>query len=261
MKNKIAFISLMLLFSVSICPAQILDISIEYNSKSPSFLPVYFWVKNNTGKNIPNVEYILNDSYFYSANLSVNGEGLNLLDFAKRDGTRYDYFSIKPIELKVKSKQGVYSTKLDDIPYEKDVLLKYSQIIDFLIEVFMGFNEQDSLTSLPASEEFRDKRDPLQYSQIIEAIRVHTRDIEPASLMVQVAFGYASDDKSTPQEISTRKVEITDFLRSYFQSKTVAELKQEEKIKIDLRNEMNDNVLTGNKIKDVRFAKYEIMEP
>ena len=117
-----------------------------------------------------------------------------------------------------------------------------------------------SHTGLPVSEEFRDKRDPLQYSQIIEALRIHTKDTVPASLMVQVAFGYTSNDKSTPQEISARKVEITDFLRSYFQSKTVAELRQEEKIKIEIRNEMNDHVLTRNKIKDVRFTKYEIVE-
>ncbi len=123
----------------------------------------------------------------------------------------------------------------------------------------MGAGGQ-SYTGNPVSEDFRDKRDPLQYSQIIEALRVHTRDAVPASLMVQVAFGYTSNDKSTPQEISARKVEITDFLRSYFQSKTVAELRQEEKIKIEIRNEMNDNVLTRNKIKDVRFTKYEIVE-
>ena len=115
-----------------------------------------------------------------------------------------------------------------------------------------------SHTGLPTSEEFRDKRDPLQYSQIIEALRVHTADNVPASLMVQVAFGYSN--KVTAQEISARKIEITDFLRSYFQSKTVAELKQEGKIKIEIRNEMNDNVLTTGKIKDVRFTKYEIVE-
>jgi len=117
-----------------------------------------------------------------------------------------------------------------------------------------------SHTQFATSEEFRDKRDPLQYSQIIEALRVHTADNVPASLMVQVAFGYTSNDKSTPQELSARKVEITDFLRSYFQGKTVAELKQEGKVKIEIRNEMNDNVLTSGKIKDVRFTKYEIVE-
>ena len=260
MKNKVAFISLVLLFSLSVCSAQVLDISIEYDSKTSRFLPVYFCIKNNTGKGIPNVEYILNDSYFYSSNLSSSGGSLNLLDFAKQDGTRYDYFSIKPLELKVKSKAGIYSVKLDDIPYEKGLPLKYSQLIEALVEAFMGYDEQYIPSCFPVSEEFKDKRDPLQYSQIIEALRVKTKDSIPASLIVQVAFGYNSNDKSTPQEISSRKVEITDFLRAYFQSKTVAELKQEEKIKIEIRNEMNDNVLTRNKIKDVSFTKYEIVE-
>lgn len=118
----------------------------------------------------------------------------------------------------------------------------------------------DSNTRFPDSEEIRDKRDPLLYSQIIETLTVHTRDTVPASVTVQVAFGYASNDKATPQEISARKVPITDFLRSYFQSKTVAELRQEKKIKIEIRNEMNDNILTRNKIKDVSFTKYEIVE-
>ena len=117
-----------------------------------------------------------------------------------------------------------------------------------------------SNTQISTSEEFRDKRDPLLYSQIIETLTVHTRDSVPASVTVQVAFGYASNDKATPQEISARKVPITDFLRSYFQSKTVAELRQERKIKIEIRNEMNDNILTRNKIKDVSFTKYEIVE-
>ena len=261
MKNRIAVVFVTMLFSLSVCYAQVLDISIEYNSKTPSFLPVCFWINNNTGMDIPNVEYILNDSYFYRSSLSSHGENLNLFDFAKQDGTRYDYFTIKPIELKVKSKLGAYSVKFDNIPYERDSFVQYSQVLESFMKAFVGYNEQCILSYLPPSEEFKDGRKPLQYSQIIEELRVQTKDSVTASLMVRVAFGYSSNDKSTPQEIDTRKVEITDFLRSYFQSKTVAELKQEEKIKIELRNEMNDNVLTRNKIKDVRFTKYDIIEP
>ena len=231
MKHKIIFLSLVLLFFLFGCYAQKLDISIKYNSKNPNIPPTLYWVNNNTGEDIPDVEYILNDSYFYSSDLPASGNGFDLFDFTKQDGTRYDYFSVKPIELKVKSKKGVYSVKFDDIP----------------------------LNIIP--EEFRGKREPLLYSQVIDAITVHTIDFVPASVTVQVAFGYASDDKSTPQNISARKIEITDFLRSYFQSKTVQELRQEKKIKIEIRNKMNDNILTKTKIKDVLFTKYEIIEP
>jgi len=234
MKRKIIFLSLVLLLFLSGAYAQKLDISIEYDSSSSSFPHILYWVNNNTGEDISSVEYILNGSYFYTSNLPVGGDYLDLFEFAKLDGTRYNYFSIKPIELKVKSKKGIFSVKFDDIPDKK-------------------------YTPFPVSEEFREKREPLLYSQVIDAITVHTIDSVPVT--VQVAFGYASDDKATPQEISTRKIEITDFLRSYFQTKTTHELRQEEKIKIEIRDEINDNVLTRNRIKDVRFTKYEIVEP
>lgn len=164
------------------------------------------------------------------------------------------------MEANAKSKRGggIISTIIKWVALVIGALIVIVTVVVITVKI-MGVGGS-SQTTLPVSEEFRDKRDPFQYSQIIDALRVHTKDSVPASLMVQVAFGYTSNDKSTPQEISARKVEITDFLRSYFQSKTVAELKQEEKIKIEIRNEMNDNVLTRNKIKDVRFTKYEIVE-
>lgn len=85
-------------------------------------------------------------------------------------------------------------------------------------------------------------------------------DRTPATLVVKVVLGYTYNDKSTPQELTARKVEIIDFLRSYFKTKTVAELQQEKKIKIEIRNEINDNILTKNKIKDVLFTQYDIVE-
>lgn len=163
------------------------------------------------------------------------------------------------VEVAQKPKRGgLVTTLLKWVAVVIGALLVIITVVYITVRLMWGSGPNS--TTFPQSEEFRDKRDPLQYSQIIEALRVHTRDNVPASLMVQVAFGYTSNDKTTPQEITARKVEITDFLRSYFQSKTVAELRAEEKIKIEIRNEMNDNVLTRNKIKDVRFTKYEIVE-
>jgi len=163
------------------------------------------------------------------------------------------------VEVAQKPKRGgLVTTLLKWVAVVIGALLVIITVVYITVTLMWGSGPNS--TTFPQSEEFRDKRDPLQYSQIIEALRVHTRDNVPASLMVQVAFGYTSNDKTTPQEITARKVEITDFLRSYFQSKTVAELRAEEKIKIEIRNEMNDNVLTRNKIKDVRFTKYEIVE-
>ena len=234
MKNKIRFLSLVLLLSISSCSAQKLDISIKYNSKNPSPPYVFYWVDNNTGEDIPNVEYVLNDSYFYNSDLPAGGDSLDLFEFAKRDGTRYDFFSVKPIELKVKSKKGSYLVKFDDIP----------------LNLFS-----------PVPEEYRTTRDILQWYQEVGVLKIPTADTPSWSLLVDIALGYTNNDKATLQELSERKVEIIDFLKSYFKNKTAAELRQEEKIKIEIKHEINDNVLTKNKIKDVRFTQYDIVEP
>ncbi|HOT63377.1 MAG TPA: flagellar basal body-associated FliL family protein, partial [Treponemataceae bacterium] len=64
----------------------------------------------------------------------------------------------------------------------------------------------------------------------------------------------------TPTELSARLVELKDFLRTFFTRKTAAELKNEDKIKIEIRNAINDNILSKSKIKDVRFTQYDIVE-
>ena len=232
--KKIAVL-LLLLISLSACSAQRLDVSIEYNSKAPHLLPTCFWINNNTGEDIPNVEYILNDCYFYNSDLPIGGDGFDLSDFVKRDGRRYDFLSVKPLELKVKSKKGTYAVKFDDIPYENA-----------------------SLSHIP--EEYRDSKDVLQYYSEVGAIKIFTKDVVPGTIVVNVELGYSQNDKTTSQELTARLVELKNFLRTYFQSKTIAELKQEEKIKIEIRNQINDNILSKSKIKAVAFTQYDIIE-
>ena len=146
----------------------------------------------------------------------------------------------------------------------KWVAIVLAALIFIVTVVVMTMNIREkkgrSHSEYPVSEEYRDSRDVLQWYQAIGVLRIQTAERIPATLIVDVALGYTNNDKSTPQELSARKVEIIDFLRSYFRNKTVAELRQEEKIKIEIRNEVNDNILTKNKIKDVRFTQYDIVE-
>ena len=60
-----------------------------------------------------------------------------------------------------------------------------------------------------------------------------------------------------------RSVEIKDFLRRYFSGKTAAELKNvdnEDKLKMEIRNGINDKVLSGSKIRDVSFDQKDVIE-
>jgi flagellar FliL protein len=123
----------------------------------------------------------------------------------------------------------------------------------------MGGNTKTQ-TAIPISEEYVGKREVYFWWEALGTIQTRSSDSIPASIMVNLAFGYPVDDKVTPAELSSRKVELLDRIRSFFKNKTSAELANEEMIKIEIRNLINDNILTKSKIRDVRFTKYEIVE-
>ena len=93
-------------------------------------------------------------------------------------------------------------------------------------------------------------------------ISAKTSDDIPASVMVEVVLGYKQDDKATSSEITARQIEIKDFLRRYFSQRTVEELKanNEDKLRIEIRNAINDDILSSSKIRDVRFLSLNVIE-
>ena len=115
------------------------------------------------------------------------------------------------------------------------------------------------LSEYPTSVEYRDTREVLSwYSD--GSFSTLTND--GGSAQVDVSLGYSSNDKTASQELSERRIEIRDFLRNYFSSKDSAELRgmsNEENIKIEIRNLINDNILSKSKIKSVKFTQYNIL--
>ncbi len=117
-------------------------------------------------------------------------------------------------------------------------------------------------SSIPVSQEYAGKREILSWYSSLGQIRAKTSDSIPASVLVDVVLGYKVDDKVTSTEITQRQIEIKDFLRRYFTEKTIQELKpqNEEKLRIEIRNSINDDILSNSKIKDVRFLTLEVIE-
>jgi flagellar FliL protein len=114
---------------------------------------------------------------------------------------------------------------------------------------------------VPISQDYQAKREVLDWYQAIGQIRIRSSDPIPASITVEPVFGYKQADKTTQTELTSRQIEIKDFLRRYFSEKAVADLRQnEEKIKIEIRNSINDDILTSSKIRDVKFLAFEIVE-
>jgi len=93
-----------------------LNIEVVDNRKHVSTEPIYYWVNNSTGETLKNVEFSINDTYFHAIDIPTDGNNLDLYDFAAKDGKRFDYLETKPLTLKAKSKQGVYSISFEDIP-------------------------------------------------------------------------------------------------------------------------------------------------
>ncbi|WP_314847334.1 flagellar basal body-associated FliL family protein [Treponema lecithinolyticum] len=118
-----------------------------------------------------------------------------------------------------------------------------------------------STAAVPVSQEYQPKRPEYDWYQSIPEVRAKTVDTMPASVIVNVVLGYKKDDKVASNEITARKVEIQDYLRKYFSSKKIAELRPqyEDMLKLEIKNDIND-ILTSSSIRDVRFLKFEIVE-
>lgn len=231
MKIKFFFIALLSALVVS-CSGQELNISVENNSKDYHAPQVFYWINNDTGAEIKNIEWSLNGVYFYAADLPVDGDHLDLFDFAKKDGTRYDYFSVKPIELKAKCKQGHYSVKFDDIPFDFGAVM-------------------------PSVDDY--KSADVVYSWTAD-FAAENKTADGAAVSLSVSFGYKTDDKATLTEIMAQKDIITVYLRQFIAQKSAADLspKKEDSLQTEIKNAVNDYILTSSKIRAVRFKSLDI---
>lgn len=155
-------------------------------------------------------------------------------------------------------KAGLVSTLLKYVALVLAALIFIVTVVVITVN-FMG-KKGSSHSGYPIAEEYRDSRELLQWYSAIGQVKALTADSIPGTVIVNIELGYPMNDKATPQELTLRLVELKDFLRSYFQNKSIAELRQEERIKIEIRNEINDNVLSKTKIKGVAFTQYDIIE-
>jgi flagellar FliL protein len=125
----------------------------------------------------------------------------------------------------------------------------------------MGTNNTATV-AVPVSPEYTTKRELLSWYNSLGQVKTKTCDEIPASVVVEVVLGYKVDDKTTATEITQRQIEIKDFLRRYFTGKTTDELKpnNEVKLQMEIRNTINDDILSTSRIKDVKFLQLDVIE-
>lgn len=131
-----------------------------------------------------------------------------------------------------------------------------------LITEWIRESKGGNQTKIPISDEFTEKREVYDWYTSLDQIKTTTSDPIPASVVIQVALGYKKDDKKASTEITQRTVEIRDFLRRYFSEKTSEDLKpqNEDKLKIEIRDQINDDILSDSKIKDIKFLTKDVVQ-
>lgn len=136
-------------------------------------------------------------------------------------------------------------------------------VISFVVAKMVSGNNTNTSEVLNYSDEYRAKPEVLDWYSSIDEIRTSTHDDPPATVTVAVVFGYKKDDKVVSTEITQQRYKLIDFLRKYFTEKSMAELdsRNEDNLKIELRNAINDKILNNGKIRDVTFTKFDLLKP
>ncbi len=118
-------------------------------------------------------------------------------------------------------------------------------------------------TNIPIGQEYKTVKPDFDWYTSLEQINTATSDeINPASVRVQVVLGFKKNDKAAATEITAKRIEIIDFLRRYFAERTAEELKpqNEEMLKQDIRDQINDDILSKTSISDVRFTIKDVVQ-
>lgn len=139
-----------------------------------------------------------------------------------------------------------------------------SYFYEYLFELLIQNTAKNAYNPNVSAEEYQGQQELYDWYKSIGVIQTTTSDKVPATIRVNVYLGYKKGDNAVSTEITQRSVELKDFLRRYFRGKTAAELTNpdnEEKLKMEIRNGINDKVLSSTKIRDVSFEQLDVIEP
>ena len=124
-----------------------------------------------------------------------------------------------------------------------------------------GYNKPQAQV-IPTGQEYTKKKEILEWYSSLDQVRTKTSDNNPASVVVQVALGYSKDDKQASAEISQKRIEIKAFLSQYFSELTKEDLKpqNEDILRQQIRDRINDDILSDSKIRNVQFTTLDVVE-
>ena len=163
-------------------------------------------------------------------------------------------------EKKSKGIGGLLPTLLKWVAIVLGAIILIVTVVVITMKIVGGNTSQQAV--IPVSQEYGSKREVLDWYTSLGQVSTKTSDAIPASVIVEVVLGYKQADKAASTEITQRQIEIKDYLRRYFTELTAEDLRprNEEKRRIEIRNAINDDILSSSKIRDVRFLSLQIIE-
>jgi len=132
-------------------------------------------------------------------------------------------------------------------------------LIVVIVVVTVGILNKQSkpMTDLPNSEDYQRATPQWAVFTAINPVVTSTIDKEPWAINIRINLAYDVNNKEIPTELTARKFQMQDFLRSFFTSKSIKELgtDRERVLKEELRNKLNE-MLSNPGIKDIYFEEF-----
>ena len=173
--------------------------------------------------------------------------------------------SLNKISSEAEKKQFVENAESYNLGYASGICKEqgidsddyYSMIYNYIKE----YSSTVSVTAIPTSKEYvSGQREVYDWYTSLGIIQTETSDKK--TVRVDVALAYKKDDKATSTEIAQRTTEIKAFLRRYFNGKSANEIRNinnEDAIENEIKNGLNDKVLSSGRIRDVVFQQKDIL--
>lgn len=127
----------------------------------------------------------------------------------------------------------------------------------------VGNNNVGTSSTIPMANEYKtESKEILDWYTSLGLIKTKTMENNPSNIQVDVVLGYNINDKTASNEIEQKSDKIKKFLTQYFTQKTSEDLRpqNEENLKIEILNGINDSILSSSKIKDVRFMQFDVIK-
>lgn len=152
--------------------------------------------------------------------------------------------------------------KVLDVVFENASMITLSDIGSS--NIVLGDYSNNTVNAPPSiSDIYKAKPKALDWYKDLAELHMGTADNPPAALTIKISLGYKKNDNTTSQEIKMHDTDIRLLLFQFFREKHMAELepRNENKLKIELRNAINDDILTNSKISDITFEKFDVLKP